>query len=316
MNKKVKNIFKKALPPLITVIIISFILSRINLQSLYFHFSTMNIFILLVSLLLFVPITLIKSERWRYIIREYCKISSKKALKITFLGASFMVITPSQLGDMVKADFLKREGSMPLRRGVPSIFFEKALDLMALCILCIVGILLVGLTTILVTILAGAAAIVFAFIFMYVVVLSKSRILRRIMNIFFRIKHIGEFVKEAYNFMLQTKSMNKLLGYILLSVFLWAVHLLQIYLFFLAFGFYPSTELVLALVPPAILTGLLPITIAGIGTRDSMLLLLFGEYAPTIPTAAVMGVAVFCSIRYLIPAIPGTLFLKEYIRKF
>src|SRR5690606_33128186 len=55
------------------------------------------------------------------------------------------------------------------------------------------------------------------------------------------------------------------------SVFIWLLHLLQIWLFILALKAWCPFVANLALSPLAILAGLLPLTFAGVGSRDAAL---------------------------------------------
>ncbi len=66
----------------------------------------------------------------------------------------------------------------------------------------------------------------------------------------------------------------------------------------------------LALSPLAILAGLLPLTFAGVGTRDAALIVFYQPYFNA-PTAAALGL--LCTSRYIIPAIAGLPFLGQYL---
>ncbi|HLE25359.1 MAG TPA: hypothetical protein VI935_06875, partial [Thermodesulfobacteriota bacterium] len=67
----------------------------------------------------------------------------------------------------------------------------------------------------------------------------------------------------------------------------------------------------LALAPLAILAGLLPLTLAGIGTRDAALIALYQPFFNA-PTGAALGL--LCTSRYLLPAICGLPLLRKYIQ--
>ncbi len=94
------------------------------------------------------------------------------------------------------------------------------------------------------------------------------------------------------------------------SIFIWFLHLLQIWLFILALKAWTPFIANLALSPLAILAGLLPLTFAGVGTRDAALIVFYQPYFAA-PTAAALGL--LCTSRYLLPAIGGLPFLGEYL---
>lgn len=62
----------------------------------------------------------------------------------------------------------------------------------------------------------------------------------------------------------------------------------------------------------AILAGLLPFTMAGIGTRDAAILFLYAPYLSA-GQAAVLGV--LATVRYLAPALAGLPFMGDYLHR-
>ncbi|MGC1524823.1 MAG: hypothetical protein WA783_02110 [Phormidesmis sp.] len=97
-----------------------------------------------------------------------------------------------------------------------------------------------------------------------------------------------------------------------MSVFFWLLHLLQIWFFILALNAWVNPITNLALSPLAILAGLLPLTFAGVGTRDAALIFLYQPYFSE-ATGAALGL--LCSSRYLLPAIGGLPFLSQYLNR-
>jgi uncharacterized protein (TIRG00374 family) len=96
------------------------------------------------------------------------------------------------------------------------------------------------------------------------------------------------------------------------SVFIWFLHLLQIWMFILALKAWAPFLANLALSPLAILAGLLPLTFAGVGTRDAALVLFYQPYFDA-PTAAALGL--LCTARYVLPATGGLPFVGQYLPK-
>jgi uncharacterized membrane protein YbhN (UPF0104 family) len=66
----------------------------------------------------------------------------------------------------------------------------------------------------------------------------------------------------------------------------------------------------LAIAPLAILAGLLPLTFAGVGTRDAALVFFYAPYMSA-PAAAALGL--LCTLRYVLPALIGLPFLGPAI---
>src|SRR5688572_17594652 len=95
-------------------------------------------------------------------------------------------------------------------------------------------------------------------------------------------------------------------------VFIWLLHLVQIWMFIYALRASCPFLANLALSPLAILAGLAPLTFAGVGTRDFALILLYTGYFDS-GTAAALGL--LCTARYVLPAMGGVPFFQRYLSR-
>jgi uncharacterized protein (TIRG00374 family) len=89
---------------------------------------------------------------------------------------------------------------------------------------------------------------------------------------------------------------------------IWALHLIQIWLFFQAVGAHPDLARFLCLAPLSIFIGLIPLTFGGFGTRDAALI---GLFAP-IPEPIMLAAALLVNSRYLVPALLGWPFFHRF----
>ena len=87
-----------------------------------------------------------------------------------------------------------------------------------------------------------------------------------------------------------------------LSLLLWGVQFEQVRLFAVAVGGSVPPLANFAVAPLAILAGLVPLTFAGLGTRDAALIAL---YRPWLPAPAAAAVGLLTSTRYILPALAG-----------
>jgi uncharacterized protein (TIRG00374 family) len=124
-----------------------------------------------------------------------------------------------------------------------------------------------------------------------------------------KLAKLGASWDEMHAYFWSSKA--RLVKVTLTSVFIWFLHLLQIWMFILALKAWAPFLANLALSPLAILAGLLPLTFAGVGTRDAALVLFYAPYFAA-PTAAALGL--LCTARYVLPAIGGLPFAGEYLR--
>jgi len=95
-----------------------------------------------------------------------------------------------------------------------------------------------------------------------------------------------------------------------ISVIIWLMHLLQIWFFIRMLNAYVPILSHMVLTPMSIFAGLLPFTFAGVGMRDAALIYFFEGYLTSV-TAASLGI--LCTLRYLIPALFGLIFLHKYL---
>ncbi len=294
-------------PLVITVAIFVAIFLKIDKSEFLHNIENANLIWLLAALLVFIPATAVSAERWRLLVRKECDVTLWASIRLTLAASSFNVVIPSKLGDVSKAYFLRNKGSMNLKKGAAAVALEKALDVNALCILSIFGIIVVGefneKTT---TVFVICTGIVLASAMAYLIDFSKLRFVEKVLS-----KKI-DLINDAYSYLSKTKRSSEMPRICVYSMVLWTTHLFQVYLFFLTLNMFLSPFLVFGLVPIGIFVGLIPITIAGMGTRDSAFLFLFADHYPA---SMIVGVGVLFALRYVVPALAGLLFLGHHMRQ-
>ncbi len=300
---------KKLISAVVTVAIFVIILRNVDIQQLKQHFINIDLFYLTLAMLMFIPTTLVTVERWRMMIKKYCKIKRWGATKIFLAAGALNSVTPSKLGDFAKAYFLKKEGKLDLKRGISSILLEKYLDITSICLFSLAGLLIIKkVDALTIPIILFCSSILFASVLFYFFNFSRISFLKRFLK-----GKVRNLIKDLYEFLRETKSDKKLSVHIVFASLLnWFLQLTQVYFFFLSLNYAVPFELVFALVPAAIIVGLVPVTIGGMGTRDSALIILFSEYAPA---ELMLGVGLLFSTRYWIPSLIGLPFTKEYLNK-
>ncbi|MEX0711833.1 MAG: lysylphosphatidylglycerol synthase domain-containing protein [Pirellulales bacterium] len=99
---------------------------------------------------------------------------------------------------------------------------------------------------------------------------------------------------------------------VVISIGLWSLHLLQIDCFLKAAGVFVDWPVVCARVPAALFAGMLPITMCGLGTRDSVLVWLFSDVAAS---PAMLAVGTLTFLRYLVPGAVGLLLVPSMLHR-
>jgi len=215
---------------------------------------------------------------------------------------------PSRTGDFAKAVYLKNKFNLTINKGINIVFLEKYINLFSLMLITSVGLVFYGnaqndliFSIILFFILLTFSPILFFHFFRNKIEKYSSKEKNKYKKIIFH------FFSEAINYLYEQKNnIRRICYYIFLSLLLWLFHMGQFFFMFKSLGSSISIFDVFRLVPIAIIIGLIPITILGIGTRDSALIYLFSPYE-SLSLIAVVGL--FASVRYIIPGILGIPFV-------
>jgi glycosyltransferase 2 family protein len=218
------------------------------------------------------------------------------------------------MGDLAKAYFMRDRGHLSGTLALSLVVFEKACDMLSLLLWCVFGLLLypekAGLFWLM-------TAIVTTGLILGILLLSSPQIAQT----FFRLtqsiapkKLRAKLGKLSYSWQEMHdyfwRDRGNLLKITATSICLWFLHLLQIWFFILALNAWTPFLTSLALSPLAILAGLMPLTFAGVGTRDAALIAFYSPYFNA-ATGAALGL--LCTSRYLLPAIGGLPFLNRYL---
>ena len=307
---------KKIVSILVSLIILTVIYLKIDFQGLIQVLTNCNRWWLAISLGMVVPITMITAWRLQQLMPIGDRLGFGEANRLILAASVLNMILPSKMGDIAKAYFMKQKGHLSGSLSLSLVVFEKACDLLALLLWCVFGLALYPEKDWLFWLMTAGVA----FGLTVGILLLSSR---KFAKIFFLIAKkvapkkirpkIGKLQfswGEMHNYF--WSDTQQLLKITATSIFIWFMHLVQIWLFILALKAHTPFLSHLALAPLAILAGLLPLTFAGVGVRDAALIYFYQPYLNA-PTAAALGL--LCTSRYLLPALGGLPFLGQYLTK-
>ncbi|MBS3121378.1 flippase-like domain-containing protein [Candidatus Woesearchaeota archaeon] len=308
-----KITLKKIVALLLTIAIFVVILFNINTTEFLNYFYELNLLFFLISFLFYVPLYLVISIRWKVIINYDYKISMWDSIKMCLAGIGLNSFVPSKLGELSKAYFLKKEG-VDIKRAINCVVFEKVLDIFTLCVLFLLGLLTVNKFNYVFGLLIFFCLIIIMFTILYFKIdFLNSPLSKRLFWFLFKHKKIENMIINMQGFVFELKQNKiRLAAIFLLSLLSWLVQLSQIYFLFLSLNYFVPIKLIFSLVPAAILAGLAPLTIGGMGIRDSALIFLFLDYASP---SLMAGIGVLLSTRYWVASLIALPFLREYISK-
>ncbi len=302
---------KKLLSLLVSLVILSIIYTRIPMAQLLSVFQSSNPFWMVISLGMFIPLTLLTSWRLLWLAPTSADLGLAESTRLTLQASVLNMVLPSKMGDIIKAVFMADRGHISRSLALSIVVFEKACDMLSLLVWCLGALLLYpnkgqGL---------GWLTLMIALMFFLGVFLLASRGFAKSFFALASQLAPGKIGAKLGSLKASWAEMQayfwgnraRLFKVSLLSILIWLMHLLQIWLFVLALNAWVPFSANLALAPLAILAGLLPLTFAGVGTRDAAIISLYSAYlAPS--AAAALGL--LCTSRYLLPALAGLPFIR------
>ncbi|MEM9001935.1 MAG: lysylphosphatidylglycerol synthase transmembrane domain-containing protein [Cyanobacteria bacterium P01_F01_bin.86] len=306
---------KRLISIAISLCILALLYWQIELDRLIEVFQASDRRWMIASLGMVVPITLFTAQRLRYLMPPQQELPFWEANRLILAASVLNMVLPSKAGDIAKAYFMRDRGHLNGSLALSLVVFEKACDMLSLLLWCLFGLLiytpkdaLFGWMTVgILGGFAGGTLLLGSTQFAHVAFGLGQRLAPQKLKIRFKQLEVAWAEMHTY-FWHDKQRLRKVVGS---SIFIWLLHLLQIWFFILALKAWVPFLTSLALSPLAILAGLLPLTFAGVGTRDAALIWL---YAPYFDKAIGAALGLLCTSRYFLPAIGGLPFLENYLR--
>lgn len=305
---------KRIISILVSLIILVVIYTKIDFPRLIAVFQNCDRSWMAISLGMVVPLTLFTSWRLQQLMPSGSRLGFLEANRLILAASVLNMVLPSKMGDIAKAYFMKQRGHLGGTLSLSLVIFEKACDMLSLLLWCVFGLLVYPQKTWLfwvMTVAVGVGLVLGILLlaskkFAYFFFLVARKIAPRKLSL--KLETMQTSWGEMHDYFWRDRvQLIKITG---TSIFIWFLHLLQIWFFILALKASTPFLANLALSPLAILAGLLPLTFAGVGTRDAALVLFYQPYFDG-ATAAALGL--LCTSRYLLPAIGGLPFLGQFL---
>ena len=244
------------------------------------------------AMLILIPTTLLSALRFRMLLNGKNKPALGLATKLILAGSTMNVVLPSKMGDMLKSVFMRDVLNMRVSLAVSVVVFEKVCDLLVLLAWCLLRLVVYAgddeFFVVLTLAIGGGLAfgtlmlssLSFADWFPRLVVkMAPSKLADKFEN-------LRESWAEVHTFFWRSK--RAVINIVAVTLFIWFLHLLQIWLLTAALNAPVPLLSSLGLSSLAILAGLVPLTLASIGTRDAAVIYLFAPFMAA-PAGAALG---------------------------
>ncbi|MBN2067997.1 MAG: flippase-like domain-containing protein [Candidatus Diapherotrites archaeon] len=270
---------------LIGIVLFLYILCSVGPFEILGNFSKIDFSIFAVVLALVVPILLLKGLKQQILVSAVGKrLSLVENTRVWLIGFFFGSVTPAKAGDFLRAHYLNKCCGLSLGAGLAATAMERILDLLFMFLAAVLGLLFFSLEF---SIGIEVISVLVGFLFLFVIglaVLSRKRwvsfLLRPIFKFLLPEKFKERFKSGFHDFYNSifplVKKRQAMLTLAVLTVGSWLLIIFQYYLIAVSLQLPVSFELILSVMPAILLIEALPISFAGVGTRDATTIFLLG----------------------------------------
>jgi uncharacterized protein (TIRG00374 family) len=275
----VKKIFfklKKFLP-FIGIILLFYTIHTLDFSKIIDSFLLIKPIFIVISLLLTFPRVFIRNYVWRIIQKEHnIKLSYFQSLKIFLIGYFYGSFTPGYMGQLMRVPYMKEKTGEPYGKLFVNSLIETIVHSISLFAMIFIGALLV------LSIFPELFIITITWLIIMIIILIYFLKKDRGEKLFyFLIKYLIPYkLKNSFYKFVDTfyKDFPKIKGLIIpvvLGIITWVIIFSQEYIFVIALDLDIPYLYFLLLFPVANVVGFIPITFAGLGTRELTAVILF-----------------------------------------
>ncbi len=274
-----RKIFKQAKKflPLIGIAIFVYIVYNLDIEKIIVVFLSINPIFIICSLTLTIPRLIIRNTAWQIIQKEQkITISFFQSLKIFLIGYFYGSITPGYIGQIMRVPYMKEKTGAPYGKLFVNSLMETIIHTLSLYGMMLIGALLVMGVLPELLYISGIWVVLLAIILFYFVKRERGEKLFHLLIQYLIPKklktNLYRFVDTFYT---DFPEIKKLLLPLILGIFTWIIIFSQEYIIVLALGIDIPYLYFLLLFPIANVVGFIPITFAGLGTRELTAIFLF-----------------------------------------
>lgn len=267
---------------------------------------------LVVSIGMILPITFLRAVRFLWVAPAGALPGVGEAFRLTLVASALNVFLPAKTGDLTKSYFVAKRSDTSAGVAVAIVVYERLCDVFGLTSWCLVGWLIgrprvSGLPASFWPLLGAIAALCAVLISSdRAAALSRAIITRAFPRS--KLRRLRDLAEGWPDLVALLKGRRRWI--VLFSLLLWLAHLFQIWMFTVALSVSVPFTVCASLAAIALMAGQLPLTFAGLGTRDiALVVLLAGYMAPE--SAAAVGMLI--ATRGFLPPLIGVPMMRPYL---
>ena len=276
MVKKLLKHVKKFLP-LIGIIILIYIIYSLDVEKIKNAVLSIHPFYILIALSFTLPRVLIRNYVWQMIQKEQkIELGFGESLKIYLISFFYGIISPGYIGQLMRVPYMKEKTNAPYGKLFVNSTLEVVIHNISLYGMIFLGALLfIGVRPDLSALFIGTIGIILLILFYFVKKERGEKLFYLLIKYFIPKsykKYLNRFVDTFYT---DFPSLQKLVLPMVLGIITWVIIFSQEYFVVIAMGLDIPYLYFLLLYPIANIIGFIPITFAGLGTREAAAIFLF-----------------------------------------
>lgn len=273
------TLFQKAKKylPFIGIFIFLYVVYTLDIEKITEAFLSVELEYIFLSLLLTMPILLLRNYAWQLIQQEQrISLGFFPSFKIMLIGYFYGSITPGYLGQMIKVLYMKEKTEEPYGKLFINVFVDTFLRSFSLYVMMILGaVLLVSLFPELLYFTVLWVGVLVIIVLYFLKQQRGEKLLRLLISYVVPKRWKSQFYQFVDTFYTDFPRVRALIFPTALGVIIWILTFTQEYFIVLSLDMDIPYVAFLLLFPIATSAGYLPITFAGLGTRELTAIVLF-----------------------------------------
>lgn len=226
----------------LSILLVWLSIRGIDFQGVIDGFRTIRFGYVLPSLAAMFLMQLLRSVRWGLILRPVGRVDPLSLFSVTSVGFLAIIAIPARLGELARPYLITRKSLIPMSSALGTIFVERVLDSLTILIIAVIALFFTPLPPWLIRSSALFLLATLALFAVMVLMVVRRRATLQVLAPL--IKRLPERYAGAVNRLIDhfiegfriVVDPGLLLSVTLLSVVIWLVDVMAIYLLFLAFG--------------------------------------------------------------------------------
>jgi uncharacterized protein (TIRG00374 family) len=296
----------KKILPFIGLILFVYILIKYDFVTVIKEIANANLVFILISFIFLFFFLLTQTLKWFVIARyQKTKVPFFEAFKINLMASFYGNVTPSRVGNVIRSEYLKKYNK-DIGKGLSNFTLDKVLDICSLVFLA--GLFSFAFKHLIPIDFLTYSLILFIVLVACLIIFIEEKRSKKILRIFYKMLIPEKFKQKAKNifnsFYSDMPKKRYFLLFFILNLLNWIVLYTANYFIGLSVGVNVPFYWFLAIFPIATFVAQIPITIAGLGTREATLIALFGLFG--VAATKVISISLISILIFgIVPAIIG-----------